>query len=251
MRAIILAAGQGTRLGDLTRDKPKCMVELLGRPLLHHQVDALRAAGIHDIHVVAGYRAEKIEHPGLIKHINPRYATTNMVATLFSAPFEDGLEGDLIIAYGDIVYRPEVVRRLVACDAPICLAIDLDWRSYWEKRMDDPLSDAETLKLDESGRVLEVGKKATTYDDIQGQYIGLIKVARAAIGNFRTEWTNIPICDSCDGSGRETMYMTAYLQHLIDAGWRVAAVPFGGGWAEVDSPDDLALVARYGLSTFR
>ena len=147
MTVIILAAGHGTRLRPLTNNKPKCLVELAGKPLLDHQLEVLCAAGVGDIHVVAGYRADKLDRPDFTRHINERYADTNMVSTLFVAESVMTGYSDLIISYGDIVYEPRVLSALCMVDAPISLVVDREWRRYWAARMDNPLSDAETINL--------------------------------------------------------------------------------------------------------
>ncbi|MBK1652709.1 sugar phosphate nucleotidyltransferase [Halorhodospira halochloris] len=84
MRAIILAAGQGTRLRPLTDDRPKCMVELEGKPLLEHQLEVLRGAGIEDIHVVGGYRAEWLQQE-IFGHLR-RYCSKPTPAPSPSSP---------------------------------------------------------------------------------------------------------------------------------------------------------------------
>ncbi len=100
MKTIILAAGMGSRLMPLTAEKPKCMVELAGKPLLHRQIAALRGAGADDITLVGGYRSDRLEGDFDRLELNPAYDTTNMVATLFCA-LEQMKEGeDLIISYG-------------------------------------------------------------------------------------------------------------------------------------------------------
>ncbi len=241
MRAIILAAGQGTRLRPLTDDRPKCMVELEGKPLLEHQLEVLRDAGIEDIHVVGGYRAEWLQRPDITLHINERFAQTNMVATLFAAEsIMDGGE-DLIIAYGDIVYEPRVLKPLLECDAPVCLTVDRAWRRYWEARMDDPLADAETLKLTDGNRVTELGKKPSSYEEIQGQYMGLVKVRADHVSQLPAVWRAMDRDATYDGKDYDNMYMTSFLQHLIDSGWETRAAFVENGWAEVDSENDLAL----------
>jgi len=176
-RTVILAAGEGTRLRPLTDHLPKTLVPLGGQPLLARQTAVLHRAGITDISIVAGYCAEALEGSGARLFHNPHYATTNMVASLHCAkPLFDGTD-DVVVAYGDIVYEPRVLARLLATDAPIAVVVDLGWQRLWELRMDDPLSDAETMKLDAAGHIVELGRKPHSLADIQGQSIGLFKVS--------------------------------------------------------------------------
>jgi len=239
MKAIILAAGQGTRLRPLTDDKPKCLVELAGKPLLEHQLATLRAGGVDDIHIVGGYRADQLQRPGITLHINERFAETNMVTTLFAAEALMTGESDLIIGYGDIVYESRVLAALLAVDAPIVLAVDREWRRYWAARMDDPLSDAETLKLTDGDRVVELGKKPQRYDDIQGQYTGLIKIRADRAARLAEAYHAMDRNAIYDGKDFDNMYMTSFIQHLIDSGWEARAALIDNGWAEVDTQHDL------------
>lgn len=239
MRAIILAAGQGTRLRPYTDNIPKCMVELAGKPLLHHQLEVLRDAGLSKILLVGGYRAERLNAEGVEIELNPKFATTNMVSTLFCAE-EWMQEGeDLIIAYGDIIYEPKVLQSLLAADAPIAISVDKQWQRLWEARMEDPLKDAETLKLQEGNRVIEVGKKPQSLEEIQGQYMGLIKVRGDTVKQFRKAWHSLDRDAHYDGQDFDNMYMTSFIQHLIDTGVVVQAAFTDGGWIEVDSVEDL------------
>lgn len=240
MKAIILAAGQGTRLRPHTDDKPKCMVELAGKPLLHRQLEALRSVGIEQILLVGGYRADRLDAKGVELATNPRYAETNMVSTLFCA--EDWMSPgeDLLIAYGDIVYEPRVVQSLIDVDAPIAISVDRQWQKLWESRMDDPLSDAETLKLADGDHIVELGKKPLSLDDIQGQYMGLIKVRGDSVQAFRDAWHRLDRKGVYDGKDFDNMFMTSFIQNLIDTGHDVRAAFTDNGWIEVDTVEDLA-----------
>ena len=253
MRAVVLAAGEGTRLRPLTSDRPKCLVELAGRPLLDWQLDALGAAGVEDITIVTGYRDDQIT-AGTRRVHNPRFDETNMVASLMCAREAFDGSDDVLVAYSDIVYEPRLVRALAADTSEVAVVVDRNWRALWQLRMTDPLGDAETLRLGESGQILELGRRAESYDDIEGQYIGLTRVS----ANVAPEWPRR--FDALDPNGnyedrdRDHMFMTAFLQLMIDDGERVQAVIVDGGWLEVDTCDDLdvyrALHTRGALDQF-
>ena len=241
MKVIILAAGQGTRLRPYTNDRPKCMVALKGKPLLHHQLEAIEECGVNreDIALAAGYLQEALVAPGLQQYRNEQYATTNMVSTLFAA--EDFMQAgeDLIISYGDIVYKPEVFEKLLATEGDLVIAADLDWYDLWKLRMENPLDDAETFKMTEDDKVIELGKKPKAREDAQAQYIGLIKIAGNKVADFVQYYHAMDKAAKYDGKDFDNMYMTSLIQSIIDAGWNVRAALINRSWLEVDSVEDL------------
>lgn len=245
-RVLILAAGQGSRLRPLTNDTPKCLVPLLGIPLLERQIAVLKQCGINDIHIAAGYHANQVQLLGYPVTVNPYFLTTNMVETLFSCKQFLEKKGDLIISYGDIIYQKDALKKLLAMDAEIALVVDKQWRQYWELRRDDPLEDAETLILDKQENILELGKKTKNYNCIQGQYIGLIKIRADKIADLITFYYALDRTRRYDGHEFCQMYMTSLLQLLIDANWEIKAVSVNNGWLEIDTMDDLLLYEELG-----
>ena len=111
MKAIILAAGRGSRLHPYTENAPKCLTELAGRALIERQIATLKNAGVDDIIIATGYLADQLELAGTRQVHNPDWATTNMVESLFVADTEFG--DDLIVTYSDIVYEPCVIEALL------------------------------------------------------------------------------------------------------------------------------------------
>lgn len=250
MNTIILAAGQGTRLRPHTNDRPKCMVELAGKPLLHHQLASLAACGVTDrISVVGGYCADRLDARGAAVRLNPRYADTNMVYTLFCAREAMVPGEDLLISYADIVYEPRVLKAVLDCDAPIALVADREWQRLWKLRMDEPLDDAETFRMTPDLSVTELGKKPHGYDDVQAQYMGLFKVRGDTVSRLLAAWDELDPVGPYDGKDKDNLYMTSFIQHLIDAGVPVQACLVNNGWLEVDTTDELAVyenMARQG-----
>jgi choline kinase len=241
LRAIILAAGSGSRLLPYTASKPKCLVEVAGRSLLDRQLDVMRGVGIRDITIITGYLADRIKRHGLKSLNNPDYERTNMVATLFLAVEILTAGEPVVVSYGDIVYEQKVLERLLACDAPICLPVDVEWERLWSARMENPLDDAETLKLNESGDVVELGKKPDSRSDIEAQYIGLMKFDADLAGRLPGIYAGLERSGEYDGKDFDNMYMTTFLQMLIDSGELAKAVKIENGWLEVDAPEDLEL----------
>jgi choline kinase len=235
VKAIILAAGRGSRMKSLTDERPKCLVELRGKPLLEWQLESLRAAGISDIAVVTGYRRELLAERGLSEFHNPRWAETNMVSSLACA--ESWLEGQpCIVSYSDIFYSPVAVQSLINSDAALAVTYDPNWLQLWTERFGDPLLDAETFRLTATHTLAEIGNKPQSVDDVQGQYMGLLRFTPegwAEVVRLRAELSP---------QQRDSMHMTNTLQRVIDAGRvPIEAVAYTGEWGEVDSSEDLSV----------
>ena len=254
MKAIILAAGTGSRLMPLTTDKPKCMVELVGKPLLHRQIATLRDVGVGEIVLVGGYRSECLVADFDTLVLNHNYYSTNMVTTLFCALEHMTGTEDLIISYGDIIFEEKVMYSVLDLDAPIVTAIDLDWQKYWEVRLDNPLDDAESLIVYDTNVIAELGRKPKSYRDIQGQYIGLTKIRADYVREVIASWQKMDRGAIYGGQTFDKMYMTSFLQQLIDTGHHIRAAFIHNGWLEVDTLQDLEryedLHARNKLSEF-
>ena len=235
MRAVILAAGRGSRLGHLGADRPKCLVEFAGKPLLERQIAALRRGGVDEIGVVRGYRAEMIDLPGVSYFLNQRWAETNMVMSLTEAAAWLH-SGPAIVSYGDIFYRSELVRGLAGAPGRLVISYDRDWRRLWTRRFVDPLADAETFRINADGQLLEIGGRTTRIEEIQGQYMGLFKFTPPAWGIVEA------LLATLDAPSRDKLDVTGLLRRLL-AGKELRIDTYGadGQWGEVDNPQDVAL----------
>jgi L-glutamine-phosphate cytidylyltransferase len=236
-KVILLVAGEGKRLRPYTLDRPKCMVEIEGVSLIDRQLAVLKAEGLADIVMIGGYKADMLKREGIKLKINSRYYETNMVWTLFSA--EEELEGDVIVSYGDIVYSSEILQALLESNADIAITIDKEWESYWRARNEDPLDDAETLKLREDGTISEIGQKPKSLDEIEGQYMGLMKFSTKGLKQIKEIFHTAVEKGELLGKDVENSYMTDLLQAMINSGQPITAVTVNGGWVEVDTVDDL------------
>ena len=237
-KAIILAAGQGTRLLPYTKDLPKCMVEICGKPLIEFQIEVLKSCGLENISLVGGYKLEKLKKFKLPIYENKNFASTNMLYSLFCARdlFKD--DEDLIISYGDIVYSKEILKDLVSANNAVNVIIDRNWQEYWESRFENVLEDAETLILNDTNEIIEIGREPKDLSQIQGQYIGLIKLNKNGKEIFLENCPTL-LDENINGKSFNNAYMTDFLQELINRGKCVKAFTTRFNWIEIDRVEDL------------
>ncbi|MFA6036357.1 MAG: NTP transferase domain-containing protein, partial [Candidatus Micrarchaeia archaeon] len=186
MRAIILAAGQGTRLGKYTKDLPKCMLALAGKTLIERQVAALRKAGISEIAIVRGYMAEKISLTNIAYFQNPEYETTNMVATLMqSRKFAEASKDGVLVCYADILYEVKLAKMMASFKGEVGVLVDDGWQAYWKARLGPKWEDdVESMAFDENSRITELGTPTRDISRATSRYVGMIRFSKIGFASF-------------------------------------------------------------------
>ncbi|HEV2080233.1 MAG TPA: phosphocholine cytidylyltransferase family protein [Allosphingosinicella sp.] len=227
--AIILSAGQGSRLLPLTQDRPKCLIDFAGKSLLQWQVSALAANGITDISVVTGFRTqmveaelERLEGVSARAIFNPFYHVADNLGSCWIA--REAMAGDFIILNGDTLVSPEIVARLLAkASAPITVTIDVK-----------PQYDADDMKVQREGdRLVAIGKRLLA-EQANAESIGMLAFRGEGGDRFKAEVESM----MRTSAGVANWYLKAI--HQIAQDGIVGTVSIEGlDWAEVDFPADL------------
>ena len=243
MKAIILAAGLGTRLGKYTEDLPKCMLNFNGESLIERQVATLRAAGVTDISIVRGFNPDKINVKDVKYYFSKDFASTNMVETLFSAELEMEDCDGLLVCYADILYEPRIVQKIMASDVNVGVCVDSDYWEYWQTRTDFPEEDMESLII-ENGKIINLGNTNCSKEEAEVRYVGLIKFSKEGIEKLKEVYhknkalyfdLQEPWLKS--RSFRQA-YMTCMIQALINSGQEVEPIIINRSWLEFDTNED-------------
>lgn len=249
-RAILIAAGRGQRLGDNTREVPKCMVQVGARPILGWVWDAFRAAGIDELVVIRGYLGDVLEP--FVRALVPRvhfvdntdWQHNNVLLSLACA--RRYLDRPCLLSYSDIIFTPSVAQAVVASPAEIGLVIDREFRAVYEGRTAHPLDEGEVADLMPDGTVARVGKRALPPADAIGEFIGLARLGErgvATVGRALDELARRFDGREDEPFQRARAYRNAYLtdlwQELIDRGIALEPVLIDGGWREIDTLQDL------------
>lgn len=232
-KAIILSAGQGSRLGQLTVDRPKCLIDFGGRTLLDRQLDTLAANGVEEAVVVTGFRDALIEEalerrrkagegPVTRTVFNPFYKVADNTGSLYMARTE--LAGDTLVWNGDTMVSRSLMAKVVANDRPgICVTID---------RKDE--YDSDDMKVvEDGGRLRAIGKRLS--EGVNAESIGLLAFRAGGAERFRAAIE--AAMRSPEGT---TIWYLRVIHHLAqqDDVWTLDIK--GEDWGEVDFPEDVA-----------
>ena len=241
MKCIILAAGTGSRMLSMTKDKPKAAVKFLNKSLISYQLEVLEQSGINDIQVVTGHCADYFTDINLSTVYNPFYRYVNMVASLYCSLCDSIKHEDILICYSDIIYSHEVIRNLVnnGKDSLISISSDPEWLALWRLRMNDVIDDAETFNYDHNLNLTDIGQKINDLSEVRGQYRGIVFVKSEYIVSLLKIIEN-----EFFAKGKLNAYMTDLLQFIMQSGEKIKVDLTPGDWLEFDNQTDLAVYER-------
>ena len=233
MKAVILAAGLGTRLAPLTNDRPKCLVPVLGRAILDRMIERLGQAGIRDVIVVTGYFADAVKahlagsQDALARRavtvFNPRYKDWGNFFSVLVAKQAIG-DDDFVLLDGDVLLAAEIVPRLVAAPGPAALAIDCVECGDEEMK----------AVLDATGKVVNLSKKVNPKTAV-GESIGVARLDRPVVPAFFQELEKLIAAGRTD-EFYEAAYVNMMKQGTVFNVVEVTGLP----WTEIDDRADLA-----------
>ncbi len=239
-KALIIAAGLGSRLKKHTENLPKCMLDFGGKTLLQRQLDVYKKCGIKDISLIRGYKKEKINYKGIKYFENTDYRNNNILNSIFYA--EKVINGNIIISYSDILFDSSVVERTLDSDHDISVVVDIDWRGYYVGRKDHPISEAENVIFNSNNEVEKIGKINTGNEAVHGEFIGMIKLSNRGTEIFKEHFHRLKKIYWNKPFQRakifQKAYLTDYIQELVDIGIKVHCVIIESGWKEIDTVED-------------
>jgi choline kinase len=240
MKAIILSAGQGSRLGHLVDDRPKCLIDFNGRTLLDRQLDTLEANGVHEAVVVTGFHDQLVQQaiarrsggPKVWTVFNPFYKVADNTGSLYMARQE--LSGDCLVWNGDTLVSKALMGRVVGnARSGICVTID---------RKADGYDDDDMKVVEDGGRLNAIGKRIS--QGVNAESIGLLAFRTGGAERFREA-----IEQAMRTPEGTTIWYLRVINHIAQSGDVWTLDISGEEWGEVDFPPDVdnarALTARW------
>ena len=241
MKVIILAAGMGSRLRPLTNNIPKCMLKLSNETLIERQIKIFHNCNINDITIVTGYRSDLIDISNVNYIKNENYEMTNMNESLFCAL--EPSNSPVLVTYSDIIFEQKIIQQMLEITDGIRLAINLNWKKYYQNRTMHTLSEAENV-LVENGRILQIRKNISESLQNQqiGEFLGIMMLSSQHVKILLERYSYLKknhVGTFHNSPSLSNAYITDMLQEMINCGVNVNPVLTEGRWFEIDTPEDL------------
>ena len=237
MKAIILAAGRGTRIPQVTKNKPKCLVKINKKTILERQIFFLNKLKIKEIVIVKGFKKNKI----LIKQIkyieNKNYKNNEQLDSFFYAQNE--FTDDLLVLFSDIIYDFSIISKIYNQKKNlITLAVDKDWKHRYKFRFDHPLGQADKVKINKKNNIIKIGKKLKI-EETNGEFLGIFKVSKKGckviIDNYREYKKH---------HNTSNKQLHDFFKFLINKGINISSLPVRGKYMEIDTFNDYKLAKK-------
>ena len=229
-----------SRLRTLTNDKPKCMLKLFNETLIERQIKIFNNCNINDITIVTGYMSEMIDIPDVNYVKNKNYETTNINESLFCAL--EPSSSPILVTYSDIIFEQKIIQQMLEFTGDIGLAVNLNWKKYYQNRNMHPLSEAENV-LVENGKILQIRKNISKSLENQqiGEFLGIMMLSSEHVKILLERYSYLKknhVGTFHNSSSLSNAYITDMLQEIINCGINVNPVFTEGRWFEIDTQED-------------
>jgi len=241
MKAIFIAAGRGSRLGSLTEDLPKPLVDINGKSIIERQIELLHKKNIDDIIIVTGYKKEKFEFKNVKYIFNPNFLIDEQAGSLMSA--RQKFSGDVLIMFGDILFDEHILQQVLDSSGDISIAIDKDWEKSYQERNDNPIDKADKVLL-KNEKIIKISAKQIDLQQNEdtGELLGIMKLSSNGSKILIEHYERLEKNHTGNFHDAESFKKAKFvdiLQELLSLGIEINPVPINGNWCEIDTSDDL------------
>ena len=245
MKAIILSAGYGSRLGNFTKELPKSLVDINGKSIIKRQIETFRNNGIKDIIVIVGPNKDKFQLNDIEYVVDKNFHEHEQLGSLMVA--NKHFQNDIVISFGDVIVDDNIMKQVIESTYDIGVAIDLKWEKNYENRTQHPKSEAD-LALIRSNKLIKIKKNLDSVENHQlGEFLGIIKLSNIGSKKFLDVFERLNSSHEGkfhDAPSFQKAYLTDMIDELIQTNEDVSPIFIDGVWFEIDTPQDLEITEK-------
>ena len=240
MIVIILNAGSGTRLGELTKNLPKGLLDINGKSLIERQIENFSSKNIEKILLIVGPNSDKFNLKNVDYVFDETYNEHEQLGSLFAA--KKFMINDVIISFGDVLVEKNVFEQIIKSSFDIGLAIDLNWKQNYIDRSMHPESEADLVKI-ESDLITKIQKNLVKKDvEKIGEFLGIMKLNKNGAKIFVETYNKLQELHNEKFHTADSFnkaFLTDFIQELIDREIPINPILINGNWLEIDTSQDL------------
>ena len=246
MKVILIGAGRGNRIMPYSKDQPKSFTKVNGKSMLDRALDAFKESDLTDIHFIGGYLIDvvKEKYPEFTFYHNTEWENNNILESLMYA--EETMKDGFISSYSDIVFTPEIIKKIAASKHDITLAMDTDWYERYKPRTQHPMDDGEKMLVD-GDKVVSVSRDIPN-DVAPGEFIGVAKFsakgAKQLIEHYKKAKKKYDGKPFKQAPIFKKAYLIHLLQEMLEEVVEMHHVDTHGGYFEIDTVQDLGLASE-------
>ena len=246
MKAIVIAAGEGSRMGKLTKNIPKPLVLVNGKSIIERQLSILKQNKILDVIIVTGSHNEKFNFKNVVYVNDLDHKKHDTLGSLMTA--RDYMNDEIIITYADQIFDEKIMESINNFSGDIGIAVDLDWEKNYVNRDQHPKSEAENVLIN-GNEILEIRKNISECKKNEkiGECLGLMKLSRKGSKMFLDKYSELEISHQGkfhNAPSLEKALISDMIQELIDSEINVEPIYVSGKWCEIDTPQDLEIARK-------
>lgn len=239
IKAIIIAAGQGTRLRPYTNKIPKSLLKIRNKSILERQIEIYKSLKIKDINIIVGYKKEKIKFNNINLINNIDYKNNNILESLFFA--KKKMNSTCIISYSDIIFKKKIIKKLLKSKKNISILIDTNWKKNYKGRTMHPISQAENVYFDDNSNLIKSGKNLNLKES-NGEFIGILKISNKGTKIFKKFYKAAKSKYSkkkfFNAKNIKKAYLTDFFNYLISKNININCTKIKNNWMEIDTIQD-------------
>ena len=245
MKAIIIGAGSGARLGSFARKLPKSLIEINKKTIIQRQISLFKNNGIFDIIIITGPYSEKFNLTDITYVHDENHLEHDILGSLMEA--RNYIKGYVLLTYSDILFDESILRQIIETKSDISIPIDMNWEDKYNGRIEHPKSEAENVLLDQNGKIIQIKKNIQNSNNKIGEFLGIVKLSDLGSKIFVEQYEKLLKNHKGQFHSASSLvkaYLTDMIQDLIDSKISITPIFISGNWCEIDTHQDLEIAKK-------
>jgi len=245
MKAIFVAAGEGSRMEKLTKDTPKPLIKVNGKSILERQISLLQKFGINEIIIITGPFSDKYNFENVEYITDENFKDHDQLGSLATAIKK--IQNDVLIIFADILFDESILKIILENTSDIVIAVDMNWDKY-QNRDNNPIEEADKVTISDGKikRIFKHKKEVDKKSDI-GEFIGLMRLNQNGSENIKKIFSEIKQRENekfHDAESFKKAKLIDFLQEVIEHGIKISPEIIDGKWCEIDTLEDLEIAKK-------